>query len=90
MVDSSGFHYLPTESSEDWVGVFHSSEVEDPTLYVEGFYIAAFISPVIGRIVGPYLTEERAIEAMVAGVWMGEQVSTVERINRAYRAKRDA
>src|SRR5437588_11917674 len=88
--DNAGTPSIPTESSEDCVGVFHSSEVEDPTLYVEGFYIAAFISPVIGRIVGPYLTEERAIEAMVAGVWMCEQVSRVERISGAYRAKRDA
>jgi hypothetical protein len=90
MVDSSGLHYLRTESSDDCVGVFHSSELEDPTMYVEGFYIAAFVSPVVGCIVGPYLTEERAIEAMVAGVWMGEQAGRLERNNGAYRAKRDA
>ena len=90
MANSIGLDYLPTESSEDCIGVFHSSELEDPTMYVEGFYIAAFVSPVVGCIVGPYLTEERAIEAMVAGVWMGEQVSRLERINGAYRAKRDA
>ena len=90
MVDSSGFHYLPTESSEDCIGVFHSSEMDDPTQYDEGFYVGAFISPVIGCIVGPYSTEQGAVEAMMDGVWMGEQVSRIERINRAYRAKRDA
>jgi hypothetical protein len=31
--------YLATESSEDCIGVFHSSELEDPTMSVEGFYI---------------------------------------------------
>jgi hypothetical protein len=90
MANAIGPGFLPTESSEDCIGVLHSSEFDDPTIYVEGFYIAAFVSPVIGCIVGPYLTEEGAIEAMVAGVWMGEQVSRIERINGAYRAKRDA
>jgi hypothetical protein len=89
MVDC-GFHYLPTESSEDCIGVFHSAELEDPAMYAEGFYIAAFVSPVVGCIVGPYLTEEGAIEAMEDGVWMGEQWSRLECINGTYRAKRDA
>ncbi len=54
MVDASGFHYLPTASSEDCIGVFHSSEMDDLTQYDEGFYVGAFISPVIGCVVGPY------------------------------------
>ena len=69
------------------LGVFHSSELDEPSAYDEGFYIAAFISPVIGCVVGPYLTEDRAVEAMNAGVWMGEHASRLEFVNGAYRAK---
>jgi hypothetical protein len=41
---------LPTQSGDDCIGVFHSSEMEDPTQYDEGYYVAAFIEPVIGRM----------------------------------------
>ena len=81
---------LPTESSNDCIGVFHSSEMDDPTQYDEGYYVAAFIEPVIGCILGPYATEDRAVQAMNDGAWMGEQSSRLERVNGAYRAKREA
>ena len=83
-------HSIPTVSSEDCIGVFHSSEIDGPTHYDEGYYIGAFVSPVIGCIVGPYSTEQAAVKAMMDGVWMGEQVSRLERVNGAYRAKREA
>ena len=89
MGDKIGLHCLPTESPDDVIGVFHSSELEDSTMYADGYYIAAFVAPVIGCVCGPYLTEESATEAMIEGVWMGEHASELEYGDAGYRAKGD-
>ncbi len=53
MGERKRLHSLPTVSSDDPIGVFHSSEL-DPAMHAEGLYIDAFVSPVIGCVVGPY------------------------------------
>ncbi len=52
------------------VFVFHSSEVDDPALLRDGWYIVRTYSddaPLADDAVGPYTTEREALDAMRAG-----------------------
>ena len=59
------------------ISIFHSSELDDPRLLAEGFYVGAFPPGSDGagavdlaNVRGPYLTKHEAMSAMIERVWL--------------------